>query len=440
VKYFKNLIHFDFIENDLSISVVERRRISLLIILSVAAGFLLVSIGSYDLLIGEGILGIYSIGTALLLLLNLLHVRYYGKYNINIYFGLSVISVFFILIYWNGNTENISYIWYLAFPGFSAFALGSKRGGIAMVFMTLPLILAHFFGHHTALIADYDLDFEIRFLIAYFVMCYQAILFENVVERNQAEILGANVSLERTVEKRTADLADQIDLLAREIDERTLAEEKANRALAEKDVIFREMHHRTKNNMNVIISLLNLQKRELSVEHVEGVFQQIADRIRSMAIVHEQLYQSENVAVINLGDYIKNLIEHIKRSHISMTDEFILKIQQDDVLIGLEQAVPLGLALNEIITNVFKHGKPEAGSIKLDITLQLDVENKVHITIADMGTGFPANFELKESTSLGLHLVNILIEGQLDGKVSLNTGPGACYQIIVPLDDAQADI
>jgi len=141
-----------------------------------------------------------------------------------------------------------------------------------------------------------------------------------------------------------------------------------------------------------------------------------------MAMVHDHLYKSENVATINLGEYIERLVEHISRSRTNRKNEILVNCKFEEVLIGLEQAVPLSLALNEILTNVFKHATPATGQLQLKLSLANLGPTEIEINIENNGNGLGlgADFNLKKSHSLGLHLIQILIEDQLNDRVIVN--------------------
>ena len=181
--------------------------------------------------------------------------------------------------------------------------------------------------------------------------------------------------------------------------------------------------------MHVIISLLNLQKRELNLENVEGVLQLMANRIHSMALVHEQLYRSEDISTINLGNYLGELIRHIQISQRRGNEEAEIAMTKDEILLSLDQAVPLGLALNETITNIFKHAKPQGSTLKITVHLEQAENGEINIMVADNGQGLPEGFNLNTVSTLGLQLIRLLIENQLDGKVSVSSESGTLIKM-----------
>jgi|GEM_PF-2867674 len=246
------------------------------------------------------------------------------------------------------------------------------------------------------------------------------------LSENQNRIQEMNAELEKIVTNRTADLVD-------EVAERKLAQKVTQKALQEKEVLLKEVYHRTKNNMNTIISLLNLQAYEQQSRPNDGVFQQLADRIYSMSMVHELLYQSENLSTINLNNYIQKLHAKLSYSLLPVPSAVKLALDGDEIQIGLEQAVPLGLALNEILTNALKHGFAGGRAGKIAIRLaQLD-QGKVQLKIFNDGQPPETPIDIESADTLGLRLINILLRDQLGAEIEVTTAEGVSYQISMEL-------
>jgi len=222
------------------------------------------------------------------------------------------------------------------------------------------------------------------------------------LKHNQKKIEDINLDLENIVTHRTAALID-------EVAERKIAQRTTQIALKEKEALLKEVYHRTKNNMNVIISLLNLQAQEQSTRPSPKVFSQLSDRIHSMSLVHEQLYGSSNLSTIQLGKYVESLATQRRYSLLRNPEMIKIKIESEHVEVGLEQAVPLGLALNEILTNAIKHGYEDNQEGQIDIKIFKNESGNPEIKIANDGNAFPNSIDIENPETLGLRLLHILI-------------------------------
>lgn len=204
-------------------------------------------------------------------------------------------------------------------------------------------------------------------------------------------------------------------------------EQKLMESLHEKEVLLKEVHHRVKNNLQIINSILNLQSSYVSDDKTLEIINESQNRIRSMAYIHESLYQTNNFSSINFKDYIENLINNLIYSYqIGDNIRLIKKIEPMDL--ALDQAIPCGLILNEIITNALKYAyqPEEKGDIIIDISL---VNNKIEIIVEDFGSGLPPNFNIETSESLGLSLVHTLVD-QIDGELIVKSNDGTKFLII----------
>ncbi|MBZ2164633.1 PAS domain S-box protein [Methanobacterium spitsbergense] len=213
----------------------------------------------------------------------------------------------------------------------------------------------------------------------------------------------------------------------RDITERIHAEKEIIESLKEKEVLLREIHHRVKNNMQIISSLLNLQIQNVEDEEAVNVLKESQGRVKSMAMIHEKLYQSPNFTDINVKDYIDKLIFDIFYSYgIKIgTIESVLDIE--DINIGMETAIPLGLIVNELVTNSVKYAFPKGEGI---ITIDLkSLQNKMELIITDNGIGLPKDIDIDNTNSLGLQLVKSLVN-QIEGKIELDQTHGTEFKII----------
>lgn len=206
------------------------------------------------------------------------------------------------------------------------------------------------------------------------------------------------------------------------------AKNEIKNSLQEKELLLREVHHRVKNNLQIISSLLNLQSGYIKNKDDLEIFKDSLSRVKSMAFIHEQLYQSSNFVNINFSEYIGNLVTYLLHYYTEDPGSIKLNINVEDVFIDLDTSIPLGLIINELVTNSLKHafqGKP--GEISIDLH-SID-DNQYMLTVADNGTGLPEGFDFNTET-LGLQLVNGLVK-QLDGTIELDSINGTRFKIII---------
>ncbi len=207
------------------------------------------------------------------------------------------------------------------------------------------------------------------------------------------------------------------------------------KALEQQEILLREVYHRTKNNMNVVISLLNMQSAEQDKHPVNDPFAPISDRIYSMSLVHEQLYHSEDLSTIQFDEYAQRLISRLHHSMPQRPDAIQVSYQCETIEMGLEQAIPLGLAINEIITNAFKHGFPDGRRGHIQINMFRNERDNVQIEISNDGLSFPEDVSPENPDTLGLHLVKMLVQDQLQSKLSIDSSEEVCYKIeILPIE------
>lgn len=219
-----------------------------------------------------------------------------------------------------------------------------------------------------------------------------------------------------------------------DITERKHAEEQLRASLAEKEVLLREVHHRVKNNLQVISSLISLQADNLTDERMLAVFNDVRDRVLAMSLVHEKLYQTGNLAQLNFAEYAASLLQYLWRSHGALAEKVCLRLFIAPIVLPIEKAVPCGLILNELAGNALKHGFPNGMSGEVVVALEHDPHSATAcLQVIDNGVGLPAGRDCRQSGSLGLRLVNILT-GQLRG--TLETGNASCtqFKITFPLN------
>jgi PAS domain S-box-containing protein len=229
------------------------------------------------------------------------------------------------------------------------------------------------------------------------------------------------------IDKKTGQMKGVIEYV-RDITERKKAEDRLQESLREKEVLLREIHHRVKNNMQVISSLLNLQSRRIQDAAVLEMFRESQRRIRSMALIHERLYQSSDLSRIEFSEYLRNLATHLFHSYQVDTSRVQLKIEAEEVALNINTAIPCGLIVNELISNALKHGFPEGRAGRLDIDLRRVEGDGYTLRVADDGVGFPAGLDFRKTESLGMQIVNTLAS-QIDASIDLDREKGTRFTI-----------
>ncbi len=221
---------------------------------------------------------------------------------------------------------------------------------------------------------------------------------------------------------------------ARDITERKQAEEKIHAALWEKDILLNEIHHRVKNNLQVISSLLKLQARSTQSPELIDSFRESQSRIHAMALVHEKLYNSRDFSGIDLAGYMRSLSQELLQSHKINLGEIDLTIQTDGVVrVNIIKAIPCGLILNELISNALKHAFPGDGPGEIKIIIRETKDTEIEIVVRDNGVGLPDDVDIHAPRSLGLDLVNGLVKNQLDGQIEVRRDKGTEFRIKFPL-------
>ena len=219
--------------------------------------------------------------------------------------------------------------------------------------------------------------------------------------------------------------------MAADISRRKEEERKLNNALQEKEVLLKEVYHRVKNNLQVIRSLLNLQGRTLPQGEARVAMQETAERVRAMALVHEKLYQSGNLAAVYLPDYIAELVQQMDNSSNAAEHGVRIITEVDPVEAGLDTTIPLGLLLNELVSNSIKHAFPDGGKGEVRIVFQRRDEG-ARLTVSDSGVGLPADLDISRAASMGLKLATSLAT-QLGGKLLIHAGEGASFSVDIPV-------
>ena len=202
-------------------------------------------------------------------------------------------------------------------------------------------------------------------------------------------------------------------------------------SLAERELLLREIHHRVKNNLQIVASLFNLQSRYISDEKVLEAVRESQNRVRAMALVHERIYREEKLSSINLGDYLHYLGSQLFRFYAIKPSQVSFELDCPDIQLDIDSAIPLGLIVNELVSNALKHAFPDGRKGKVSIRCRCETTDPgvIELLIADDGIGMPEGFDWKNAPSLGLRLVVSLI-AQLNGSIEMDTTvPGTQYRI-----------
>lgn len=250
----------------------------------------------------------------------------------------------------------------------------------------------------------------------------------DISEQKQNEILlkGFNAELEKKVDEKTSKLGHALRLMRQEVIARIRTEETLHQSLQEKEVLLKEIHHRVKNNMAIISGLLSLQARYVKQDELKTILKDSQSRIKSMALIHELLYQNENLAKINFREYIHQLTDGISNSFKSLDKAISIKVEAADAELDIIQAVPCALILNELITNSYKYAFSEKQKGEITIDFKKASEG-FEFTIADNGKGLPEGFDPQKTKSLGMQLVCNLVR-QINGKMTINNRSGAQFK------------
>jgi PAS domain S-box-containing protein len=224
---------------------------------------------------------------------------------------------------------------------------------------------------------------------------------------------------------------DEIIGMMMDITDRKKATEKIKTALKEKEILLQELHHRVKNNMQVISGLIELQSLQLDDEAAREIFNETRDRVSSMALIHENLYKASDLGNINFEEYIKTLTKHLFHSYNVDFDVVQLKIDVKDVFLDVQVGIPCGLIINELVSNVLKHAFPKDKIGEIEVSLLPAGDGRYTLIVKDTGIGFPKKLDFRKTKSLGMQLVTMLVD-QLEGTIELNREHGTEFIISFP--------
>jgi len=215
-------------------------------------------------------------------------------------------------------------------------------------------------------------------------------------------------------------------VVSHDLTERKSSEDRLHASLHEKDVLLKEIHHRVKNNLQIISSLLSLQSNTIESPETRELVRESQNRVRSMALIHEKLYRSENLAQIDFGEYVRNLTRDLFRSYSA--GGVTLKLQAEDIQLDVDAAIPCGLIVNELVSNALKYAFPEGRGGELLIRFSQVGHDRYALSVTDNGVGLPQDLDVRQAKTLGLQLINMLVT-QLRGTLDVISDEGTTFLI-----------
>ena len=256
-------------------------------------------------------------------------------------------------------------------------------------------------------------------------------LHEDAIQRLGAEFPEAKlIGAANLISQPLMELLMAYGMAFRErLDERKQAEDQIKASLKEKEVLLREIHHRVKNNLQVVSSLLNMQARATKNKNVKDILSESRNRINAMALIHSQLYEGGNLSEINMKGFMDKLLLQMLQIY-SVPDRNITPVVHAvECSLPISIAVPVGLIANELLTNAFKHAFVNRKEGKIEVSLGASENGAVNLTVSDDGVGLSDGFDINASKTLGLRVVKILAEEQLDGNLEVVSDKGATFKV-----------
>jgi len=227
-----------------------------------------------------------------------------------------------------------------------------------------------------------------------------------------------------------------LSVYLRDVTDRHQANERIKRALQEKEVLLREVHHRVKNNLQIICSMLRLQARNLHDETLLQALRDCRERVQAMAMLHDQLHRAKDFSNLNLGEYIRNLASSLFCSYGVNSADVELRMDIEDIAVSIDTAIPCGLIVNELVSNSLRHAFPGGRKGCVSLGLHARSGGRAELTVADNGRGFFKETNGHQARSLGLRLVDLLAE-QIDAALTFSGAPGAVYRLVFQVTESQ---
>jgi PAS domain S-box-containing protein len=259
------------------------------------------------------------------------------------------------------------------------------------------------------------------------------VIAENVTEKYEAEeaLRHARDELEMRVEERTVELARANESLRVENDRRVELEDRLRASLREKEVMLDEIHHRVKNNLQVISSLLGLNANRVQEPEFREIVEDMRRRVQSLSLIHDRLYRSHDLAAVQAGDYFQDLVDGLVGSFAHNDTQISVAIEADEVNLPIDVAVPCALITNELITNSLKHAFADRSNGSIRLAMQRQNDGSIVLEIEDDGRGLLESVDLSEPDTLGLRIVKVLAR-QLGARLRVRRNGGTMFRIEIP--------
>jgi two-component sensor histidine kinase len=217
--------------------------------------------------------------------------------------------------------------------------------------------------------------------------------------------------------------------ITQDITARVEARVRLEAALEEKNVLLQELYHRTKNNMHLIVSMLNMQLVHVESAAAEHALKDMQNRILSMALVHEKLYQSKSLTHVDLREYMGELVELLTRSYAVEHGRITVTTEMESMMVTIDVAIPCGLIANELVSNALQHAFPDGRRGRVELAVRALPKKRIELVVKDNGVGLPPGMEIRAVDSLGLHAVVALAEHQLGGSVEATRNDGTMFRV-----------
>lgn len=281
----------------------------------------------------------------------------------------------------------------------------------------------------------------LRYLVAVIVVmglitgAVAVLILETAVMRRLGQLTQGVLAVGRSGNRSTRVPAlrgnDEVSQLVDAINDTFAKLEKSESQREQHAILLKEIHHRVNNNLQVISSLLGLQSYQLEDQDLIDVLSESQSRVQVMALVHKKLYSSEDLNRISLREYIQDLVTQLRGS-LSISQNTRLDVTAADLAVTIDKALPVGMIINELVSNAIKYAYPDEQEGQVSIDLAVRDEGMLAVQVADSGIGLPDDIDLDNPQTLGLQLVNMLSK-QLDGKIQRKEGPGTTIEVLVPL-------